>query len=154
LESPRPGREINLIEAHPDFEVPSGIVGDIEAVVSAEQFEIVDLNVVFTDHSTVTGLNKSHLDRDYQTDVLAFDLRDPERRALPEVEGEIYIDMDTAFERAPEFGVSFDDEVRRYTIHGLLHLIGYRDDDPIARKEIKRLENLYLGSLINPETAG
>lgn len=145
--------EVTLARAHPDFQVPAGMQRLVREVASREGLDIRELSIVFADHETVTGLNQIHLNRDYVTDVLAFDLREDPEHDSGMIEGEIYIDADTAQERAPEFGVSVADEIRRYVVHGLLHLAGYRDDDARSAQEIRELENLYLGLHINPETA-
>lgn len=136
--------DIAVTVAHTTFDMPGGLESTIRRTIAGEGFSTVNLSIVLTDHETVRALNKAHLGRDYVTDVLAFDLSSPEARDRNVLEGEIYVDLDTAFERSPEFETSFDEEVRRYVIHGLLHLMGYRDDDPERREEMKRLENLYL----------
>jgi rRNA maturation RNase YbeY len=114
----------------------------LAAVAKAENVEISNLSVVLADHDTVKGLNREHLGRTYATDVIAFDLR--ANPGDPSVDGEIYVDLDTAAERAPEFNVRFTDEVHRYAVHGLLHLVGYRDDSDGGRSEMKTLEDQYL----------
>ena len=131
--------------SHGALDAPEGIEQLIRDTVAREGHIIADLSVVLTDHSTVTHLNELHLNRTYVTDVLAFDLVGDEETGTPPLEGEIYVDLDTALERAPEFGASYEAEVRRYVLHGLLHLMGYRDDNPEGKKEMRRLENLYLG---------
>ncbi len=137
--------DVTVTVSHGMLGVPAGIEGQVRAAVAREGRTIADLSIVLTDHATVTRLNELHLNRTYATDVLAFDLGDAETSRSRRVEGEIYVDLDTALERAPEFGTSYDAEVMRYVLHGLLHLMGYRDDEPDARQEMQRLENLYLG---------
>jgi len=114
----------------------------VSAVVEGEGCTIDALGIVLTDHQTVLELNERHLGRSYLTDVIAFDLRQSAEAAV--VDGEIYVDLDTAAERAPEFSTKYSEEVRRYVIHGLLHLIGYRDDSEAGAEEMKALENKYL----------
>ena len=147
--------EIDIALAHPVLEAPvEAIARHLQDMVDAEGRQIKNLSVVLTDHGTVQDLNKKHLGRSYQTDVLAFDLSDPDSSrvvALP-IDGEIYIDLDTAFERAPEFGSTYEKEILRYAIHGLLHLLGYCDDAAEQRDEMKRLENYYLND--NPDDPG
>lgn len=130
--------------AHDRLEAPEGVAEIAERVARDQGFVISALGIVLTDRDSVRNLNKTHLDRSYETDVLAFDLRDDSADQRT-VEGEIYVDLDTAFERAPEFGAVYEQEVRRYVVHGLLHLMGYRDDDPARKDEMNSLENLYLG---------
>jgi len=115
----------------------------LHRVSTQERRPIRSLSVVFSDHDTVTGLNKRHLGRSYVTDVIAFDLRESPRDEF--VDGEIYVDLDTAAERAPEFETTYTMEVRRYTVHGLLHLMGYDDQTADGKAEMRRLEDLYLG---------
>lgn len=89
-------------------------------------------------------MNRSFLDHDYHTDVLAFDLSEDEG-----VDGEIYVDLDTAAERCEEFGATFDHETARYVLHGLLHLLGYRDKQEEDQVLMKQREDEYLRRFIN-----
>jgi rRNA maturation RNase YbeY len=58
--------------------------------------------------------------------------------------GDIFISIDRVSENAQEYGVPFIDEVHRVLVHGLLHLIGYKDDSDKAKNEMRGLEDLYL----------
>lgn len=62
----------------------------------------------------------------------------------PVVEGEVYVDLDTAAERHQEFDASFEEEVHRYVVHGVLHLCGYDDATESGAAEMRRRENRYL----------
>lgn len=114
----------------------------LRAVIDGESAAVESLTVVLVDHRSIRDLNKVHLGRAYTTDVIAFDLREPQGSG--HIDGEIYVDLDTAAERAPDFGVRYTDEVRRYAVHGLLHLIGYRDDTAEGKATMRRLEDRYL----------
>lgn len=114
----------------------------LQMVITGERVSVDSLSIVFTDHRSLQELNKRHLGRDYTTDVIAFDLR--ETPGLGPVDGEIYVDLDTAAERAPEFGVRYRDEVWRYAVHGLLHLTGHRDDTAAGKETMRQLEDHYL----------
>lgn len=117
----------------------------VNQVADSEGFKIHSLSVVICGHAKISELNRSYLGRDYNTDVLAFDLRsDNEWR---ELDGEIYLDAQTAEERAPEFATSSELELRRYLIHGLLHLMNYSDKDDQGKEEMRQKENLYLDQL-------
>lgn len=85
-------------------------------------------------------MNREFLEHDYPTDVLSFRISD-EGDAL---EGEVYVDLDMAAERAPEFGTRFSHEAARYVVHGLLHLAGHDDAQPEQREHMRELENRYL----------
>lgn len=110
-------------------------------VAREESQNVGELNIVLTDRETVLEINRDYLDHDYPTDVLAFDLRDNQQDP---VDGEIYVDLDMAFERCSEFDSSFDQEAARYVVHGLLHLMGYRDDSEDGTARMKQLEDRYL----------
>jgi len=139
---------IEMVVSHPNRRIAFRPMRTLLRLVAAgEQARIEALSVVFTDHRTVEQLNRRHLRRAYRTDVIAFDLR--VHPGDGPVDGEIYVDLDTAAERAPEFRVNYTDEVRRYTVHGLLHLIGYRDDTDAGKQQMRKLEDHYLGEFQN-----
>lgn len=89
---------------------------------------------------TVRRLNRKYLGHDYDTDVLSFEID----RTADGLEGEVYVDVETAAERCSEFGSQEREEIERYTIHGLLHLAGYDDDTAENKDRMHVLENLYL----------
>lgn len=137
---------IELTVAHPTRRIRFAPIRRlIQLVAKEERVSIQTLSVIFADHAAFRGLTRRHKGRVYQTDVLAFDMReDPGRGPL---DGEIYVDLDTAAERAPEFGARYTDEVHRYVVHGQLHLIGYRDDTETGKAAMRELEDRYLRSL-------
>ena len=95
---------------------------------------VVDL--VFCGDGRITELNETWFGREGPTDVIAFDLsEDPDNTDM--VEGEIYIDLAQAERQAPQFDSTFDEEVRRLVIHGVLHLSGY--DDTSSPEEAERM---------------
>lgn len=113
-------------------------------VLWAEEATLVHLSVVLADHDAVRDLNRSYLDHDYDTDVLSFSLRENAESEDDVVEGEVYVDLDTAAERHDEFDTSFETEASRYVVHGLLHLLGYDDATDRGRKIMREKENQYL----------
>lgn len=140
----------------------------VRRVAEGEDREIGYLSIVLAGHETVTRLNREYLGHDYETDVLSFPLG-PDRsvdekaaghsgdttepndgsgdenlgRTTP-VRGEIYVDLDTAAERAPEFETTVEKEAARYVVHGLLHLVGYDDQEDEGRRRMRELEDRYL----------
>jgi len=121
----------------------------VQSVLSGEGVPDAVIGIVLSNHAVVRELNRSFLGHDFDTDVISFNLGeaaddDSEAPNDVEVTGEVYIDLDTAFERCAEFGASFEQEVCRYAIHGVLHLIGYDDDSVEARMRMRQLEDSYL----------
>ncbi len=101
---------------------------------------------MLSDHATVHALNREFLSHDYETDVLSFPMNDEPDPSV--VDGEVYVDLDTAHERCSEFGTTFKAETYRYVVHGLLHLLGYEDESPALKKEMRKKEDLYLAGFI------
>lgn len=131
-------------QAHPSRSLDEdALTALVHRTVGGEGFAVRSLGVVLADRETVHRLNREFLAHDYPTDVLSFSL-DEDAAAERLVDGEIYVDLDTAAERAPEFGTTFEDEARRYVVHGLLHLMGYDDATDAERAAMRRLEDLYL----------
>jgi probable rRNA maturation factor len=79
-----------------------------------------ELSLLLVDDILMQKLNKTYRGKDEVTDVLSFSGDDP----TGEVLGDIVISVPYVEEQAEYFGVSFDEELRRITIHGILHLLG------------------------------
>ena len=116
----------------------------VRRAAEAEGFAIRYLGIVLTDHAAVHRLNRDFLGHDYETDVVSFPL-DEDAVAERVIDGEVYVDLDTAAERAPEFGATFEHEAARYVVHGLLHLMGHDDATEPDRAAMRALEDRYLG---------
>jgi rRNA maturation RNase YbeY len=116
--------------------------------IRAEGAVLRQLTVVLAGRSLVLDLNRRHLDHDFSTDVLAF----PFTQEAGVVEGEVYVDLDTAAERCAEFDATPEAEAQRYALHGVLHLLGYRDKTDDGRAEMRTLEDRYLAAAPESET--
>ncbi len=147
--NPEPAAASLLIEqAHPTLHVPEKALRPlIRRVLKEEGYTLGYLGVVLADHATVLDLNRTYLDHDYHTDVLSFLLSETEEDRI--LDGEVYVDLDTAAERHAEFGASFEEEVQRYVVHGLLHLLGYDDATPAEKQAMHAREDHYL-ALVRP----
>ncbi len=117
----------------------------VEAVCAMEGVRIASLSVVLGDHALVHGVNRDWLGHDYETDVVSFGL-DDDARAQGALDGEVYVDLDTAAERAPEFGASFEAEALRYVAHGVLHIAGHDDATDDQRAAMRALEDRALAA--------
>jgi probable rRNA maturation factor len=105
----------------------------------------------------ITRLNETFLHHAGVTDVIAFDYHDnvlpascrQGKSELPagcrkHVHGEIFVCVDEAIRQARRFGTSWQSEVIRCLIHGVLHLLGFDDRRVNARRKMKREENRLL----------
>jgi len=108
--------------------------------VENEEYTIGALNYIFTSDNILLQLNKEYLRHFTLTDIITFDLAEKQG----ELTGDIFISIDRARENAKEFKVSLAEELNRLMIHGVLHLMGYKDKT-LAEKEIMRAkEEFYL----------
>lgn len=145
-----PESPLTIEQEHPSRHVDAErLTRLIHHVLAGEGCTLHYLGIVLTDHETVLDLNRTYLDHDYPTDVLSFSLLDeaPAGDAPTVIDGEVYVDLDTAAERHEEFGATFEEEAFRYVVHGLLHLAGYEDDTPARKEAMHALEDRYLDLL-------
>jgi probable rRNA maturation factor len=106
-----------------------------------------ELSVVFATDSEIRPLNKIYRHKDRPTDVLSFAMREGKRIAKDSgILGDIVISVDRARAQAKVFGTSFREEMELYIIHGVLHLLGYDDEKPAARKRMRKKEEELLRS--------
>ena len=98
------------------------------------------LNVLLTDNKRIREFNRRYLRRDMPTDVIAFCSKRTAavNRSLKGFIGEIAISVDMAQTNARRYGISKEDELRLYVVHGILHLIGY-DDESAKRRKVMEL---------------
>ncbi len=111
-------------------------------VLKRESRRKMNVSVVFTNDRFMRTINRRFLNHDTVTDVIAFPLGDDRG-----VAAELYVNLDQAKRQAAVYGVSFREEVRRLLIHGMLHILGYRDSTIPQREAMHRRENWYLKRL-------
>lgn len=128
------------VSASKTFPDHKRLLAIVDSVFDGEGLSWRAISVVLTDHATVLELNSRWLDHDFHTDVISFLLEEnPEA-----IEGEVYVDVETAMERHEEFDSSLRSEIERYVVHGLLHIVGYDDETDQERLQMRRLEDKYL----------
>ena len=119
-----------------------------------EEFEV---GITFVGASEMTRLNQSFLQHDDSTDVITFDYsgrpsanRTPGegRRSRPmPIHGELFICVEEAIVQARRFGSTWQSELVRYAVHGILHLLGHDDHGASKLRRMKREENRLLREL-------
>ncbi|MBL7929229.1 MAG: rRNA maturation RNase YbeY [Bacteroidia bacterium] len=113
----------------------------------AEGFSIQSLTFVFMNDKNLLALNRQYLHHDEYTDIITFDLSEKSGRKKKEIEGEIYISIERVKENAKIFGKTFQEELHRVMIHGVLHLCGYSDKTSASQKKMRAMEDFYLKKL-------
>ncbi|MCQ2334203.1 MAG: rRNA maturation RNase YbeY [Paludibacteraceae bacterium] len=111
----------------------------IRSVAADYGFSVGEVTYVFCDDEKELAVNREFLQHDFYTDIITFDYT-----TASVVNGDIFISVDMVRANAEEVGTSFDDELRRIIIHGILHLTGQADKTPETRAEMTRKEDLAL----------
>lgn len=114
----------------------------IRMVVGAEGGAVGSIEAICCGNRMIRRINRDFLGHDYVTDTITFGYNEG-----GEVEGEFYISLDVIETNARRFGVTFEDELLRVTIHSTLHLMGYDDESDELRTAMSHLEDRYLAAL-------
>lgn len=105
--------------------------------------KIGEIAYIFCNDEKILEVNNQYLKHNYYTDIITFDYSE----GLI-ISGDIFISLDTVKSNAMEFGVSYEHELLRIIIHGILHLCGQDDKTPELRIEMTKKENLALKKYI------
>ena len=121
----------------------SAINNWIENAVTSLGYSLKNLSFVFCDDEYLKNINVKYLGHDYYTDVISFDYSTEEGLA-----GDVFISIERVKENANNFKVSFNEELFRVIIHGVLHLCGFNDKTDKEIKEIRKQENHFLSLIV------
>ena len=123
------------------LKTPGKVTSWIKNVVEKEGAGIHEINFIFSSDSYLLTLNQGFLKHNTLTDIITFDNSSQSDSSL---EGEIYISIDRVKENADKFQVPFEDELSRVMIHGVLHLLGYKDKKPSEKALMRKKEEACL----------
>jgi rRNA maturation RNase YbeY len=115
----------------------------IHKVISIEGFETGEINFIFCDDDYLLNLNVAFLDHDTLTDIISFDYTMGNL-----ISGDVYISIPRVMENASIFNTSFQNELHRVIIHGILHYCGYKDKSEDEKLIMRGKEDEYLNVLI------
>ena len=118
----------------------------VEFVAAAEGRGIDSVDVAIVDGDEIRSLNQQYLGRDEVTDVLSFDLSEA---GSPALSAQIIVCGDVAAAEGPRHGLSGDDELMLYVIHGLLHLTGWDDADADQAERMKTRQEELLAKFVS-----
>jgi len=114
----------------------------ISKVCSSENHEFGDISLIFCSDDYLLDINRTHLDHDYYTDIITFDYTENKI-----VSGDLFISIDRVRDNATDFNFSFEHELHRVIIHGVLHLCGYKDKSDEEEKLMRTKENNALSMI-------
>lgn len=108
-------------------------------MAEAENFSLGNISIIYCSDSYILDINQKFLKHDYYTDIITFDYS--QGRVIS---GDLFISLDTVKDNASYYGSTFDNELNRVMVHGILHLIGYDDHTEAEQKVMRSKENEYL----------
>ena len=111
----------------------------LKMVVGSEVKKMGDLSIIFCSDPYILDINLRYLQHDYFTDIITFDYCEGDT-----VSGDLFISIDSVRENALFYGASFEDELDRVMVHGVLHLLGYDDHTPEEQAVMRARENYYV----------
>ena len=111
----------------------------IRSVAADYGFSVGNINYIFCSDERELAVNREFLGHDYYTDVITFDYSTPST-----LNGDIFISLDTVRSNAEMVGATFDRELLRILIHGVLHLTGQGDKTPDSKAQMTAKEDSAL----------
>lgn len=111
----------------------------LSAVAKREKLRFDTINFVFCSDSYLLEINRRYLSHDTYTDIITFPYEDGDR-----LHADVYISVPRVKENARTFCASFDHELHRVMVHGLLHLAGHKDKKKVEKALMRKKEEAYL----------
>jgi len=131
----------NLHISSVDTQISKSALHELIKALSEElNFRIESLEINFTNSEKIREINREYLNHYYSTDILSFNYSED----ISILDGEIIISLDDARNNSKKFKVPFNQEIARLVLHGVLHLIGFDDNNRFNKIKMKRMENKLL----------
>jgi probable rRNA maturation factor len=108
-------------------------------VIKSEKNQAAGINFIFCSDRYLKTINVEYLAHNTFTDVITFDYSDTSG-----IQGDIFISVERVRENAENFRTNLDEEIHRVMIHGVLHLMGYKDKSKTSRALMRKKEDAYL----------
>ena len=104
-----------------------------------EEKKVGNINYIFCDDEYLLKVNQDFLNHDYYTDIITFDYVKGKT-----ISGDIFISLPRISENASTLSSSFEKELLRVLVHGVLHLCGYKDKSDEEQKTMRAKEDFYI----------
>ena len=124
----------------PDLDQPT-ICRWVAEVAASYGKRVGDINYIFVNDERILEVNRQFLQHDYYTDIITFGYNQGRT-----ISGDLYISLDTVRTNAQQQGATYEQELHRVVIHGVLHLCGLNDKGPGEREIMEAAENRALSS--------
>ena len=118
----------------------------IKAVAATYGKRVGDIGYIFCNDEKILEVNRQYLQHDYYTDIITFDYSDDALLTgrKDTISGDLFISLDTVRTNAEQQGTTYEEELHRVIIHGILHLCGINDKGPGEREIMEAAENKAL----------
>ena len=114
----------------------------IKSVAENYGKKVGDIAYIFCDDEKILEVNRQYLQHDYYTDIITFDYTEGNV-----ISGDLFISLDTVRSNSEDRDTTYEEELHRVIIHGILHLCGINDKGPGERELMEQAENKALSLL-------
>lgn len=111
----------------------------VKAVAASYGKTVDEIAYIFVDDEKILEVNRQYLQHDYYTDIITFDYTEDDA-----ISGDLFISLDTVRTNAEQVGATYEQELHRVIIHGILHLCGINDKGPGERAVMEAAEDRAL----------
>ena len=111
----------------------------VKAVAASYGKRVGEIAYIFVDDEKILEVNRQYLGHDYYTDIITFDYCEGDVMS-----GDLFISLDTVRTNAEQVGATYEEELHRVIIHGILHLCGINDKGPGEREIMEAAEDKAL----------
>ena len=111
----------------------------VKAVAASYGKRVGEIAYIFVDDEKIREVNRQYLGHDYYTDIITFDYCEGDV-----ISGDLFISLDTVRTNAEQVGATYEEELHRVIIHGILHLCGINDKGPGEREIMEAAEDKAL----------
>ena len=111
----------------------------VKRVAATYGKKVGDVAYIFVNDDKILEVNQQYLQHDYYTDIITFDYSEGDV-----ISGDLFISLDTVRTNAEQVGATYEQELNRVIIHGILHLCGINDKGPGEREIMEAAENKAL----------
>ena len=111
----------------------------IKKVVQFHQKKLSSIQFIFGSDEYILEINRTYLEHDFYTDIISFDYCEGKL-----ISGDLFISLDRVIDNAKKLELDEPDELHRVIIHGVLHLLGFKDKTEEEATEMRKQENVAL----------
>jgi probable rRNA maturation factor len=136
-----------IVNISSDSKIKLSPLNNLARKILRDSGEKDDLNIILVSDGFMKKLNQRFTNRKGTTDVLSFSFKeDKNTKAKRSLLGEVYISVNRARKQAHDYQATFDQELKRLVVHGVLHLLGYEHKSKKDLEKMREKEEEYIFS--------